>query len=81
MEAKKPLEKKMELSSDLGKRTDDREAAGVRDLRLVQCAGLGLALGQDASARKFCACIWTRGQGEGTEQTKGATHGRSSLAR
>ena len=36
----------------------------------MQCAGLGLALGQDASARKFCACVWTRGQGQGTEQTK-----------
>ena len=44
MEAKKPLEKKMELSSDLGKRTDDGEAEQELEEDVGKTCALGLFL-------------------------------------
>ena len=59
MEAKKPLEKKMELSSDLGKRTDDGEAERELEEDVGKTCALGLFLqpvlgGASKADSSFC---------------------------
>ena len=52
MEAKKPLEKKMELSSDLGKRIDDGEAERELQEDGGKTCALGLFLQLTANIRE-----------------------------